>query len=180
MNVTRNGKIARLPQAVREELNHRLFNGESGTSLLAWLHGRRDVQDVLAKEFGGRPINAQNLTEWRQGGYREWLDAGEARMLARELGQEMLGEQPPVFASLTEPLAVWTTSRYAVATRRVERARSAAEHWRLLREMSADVIKLRQNELRAQTLELQREERDLRAARADLTRTSGNTGPAAP
>jgi len=46
MNVTRNGKIARLPRAVRQELNRRLDEGEQGKKLVAWLnaHGRRDVQ----------------------------------------------------------------------------------------------------------------------------------------
>jgi hypothetical protein len=33
----RNGKIARLPLAVRTELNQRLRNGETGAELLTWL-----------------------------------------------------------------------------------------------------------------------------------------------
>jgi hypothetical protein len=37
MNLTRNGKIARLPLAVRQELNRRLDEGEQGKKLVAWL-----------------------------------------------------------------------------------------------------------------------------------------------
>ena len=39
MNTTRNGKIARLPRDVREELNRRLDNNAPGGPLLAWLSG---------------------------------------------------------------------------------------------------------------------------------------------
>jgi len=37
--MTRNGKIARLPMAVREELNLRMEQGVEGAGLLAWLNG---------------------------------------------------------------------------------------------------------------------------------------------
>jgi hypothetical protein len=37
INLTRNGKIARLPLAVRQELNRRLDEGEQGKKLVAWL-----------------------------------------------------------------------------------------------------------------------------------------------
>jgi hypothetical protein len=38
MNVTRNGKIARLPRAMRDGLNRRLRDGEEGKKLVAWLN----------------------------------------------------------------------------------------------------------------------------------------------
>ena len=73
MTVTRNGKIARLPRAMREELNRRLRDGEQGNKLVAWLNGLPEVKAVVALEFGGKPIREQNLSEWRKGGYRDWL-----------------------------------------------------------------------------------------------------------
>src|SRR6185503_1837826 len=76
---TRIGKIARLPNEVREELNHRLQDGEPGDSLLDWLNGLPKVRKVLAAQFGGRPINKQNLSEWKQGGYRDWERAEDDR-----------------------------------------------------------------------------------------------------
>lgn len=70
--MSRIGKIARLPEDVRLELNRRIMDGESGPRLLAWLHSLPAARDILTQKFGGRPINLQNLSAWRTGGYREW------------------------------------------------------------------------------------------------------------
>ena len=70
---TRNGKIARLPEEIREELNERLEAGEPGPKLLAWLNALKRVQKILKQQFDGAPITKQNLSEWRQGGHQEWL-----------------------------------------------------------------------------------------------------------
>jgi hypothetical protein len=82
---THNGKIARLPQLIREQLNRRLDDGEPGGGLLEWLNALPAVQAVLAAEFGGSRINAQNLSNWRKGGYQHWLKQQERRILVREL-----------------------------------------------------------------------------------------------
>jgi hypothetical protein len=82
---SRNGKIARLPQLIREQLNRRLDDGEPGAGLLEWLNALPAVQAVLAAEFGGSRINAQNLSNWRKGGYQHWLKQQERRILVREL-----------------------------------------------------------------------------------------------
>ena len=71
---TRVGKIARLPLAVREELNNKLRNGESGKRLIPWLNELPEVKEVLAVEFENRPIDATNLSGWRTGGFQEWLN----------------------------------------------------------------------------------------------------------
>ncbi len=51
MNLTRNGKIARLPLAIRLELNRRLDEGEQGKKLVAWLNGLPAVQAIVATEL---------------------------------------------------------------------------------------------------------------------------------
>src|SRR6266576_4610690 len=61
---SRTGKIARLPHALREELNQRLQDGEEGASLLDWLNALPDVRSVLSQHFADRPINPTNLYEW--------------------------------------------------------------------------------------------------------------------
>ena len=71
--MTRNGKIARLPLEIRNELNRRLQDGEPGKALVDWLNAVTLVQEILKEQFGGRPVNEQNLTEWKQGGYQDWL-----------------------------------------------------------------------------------------------------------
>lgn len=74
---SRNGKIARCPPAIREEVCQRLHAGESGPKIIAWLHTQEAVLSVLDEYFNEQPINAQNLTEWRQGGYGDWLKRRE-------------------------------------------------------------------------------------------------------
>jgi len=66
-----NGKIARFPDELREELNQRLADGESGCQLVNWLNTLPTVHAILDTHFEGRPIY-QNLSERRQGGYAEW------------------------------------------------------------------------------------------------------------
>jgi hypothetical protein len=68
MNPARKGKIARLPVAVREELNRRLEDGQTERTILPWLNALPSVQTVLAAQFGAGPVSQQNLSNWRCGG----------------------------------------------------------------------------------------------------------------
>ncbi|MDB6020107.1 MAG: hypothetical protein JWR19_4596 [Pedosphaera sp.] len=86
--MSRVGKIARLPKAVRFKLNLRLENGESQRALVVWLNKLPAVQKVLAGEFEGRPINEQNLTAWKQGGFAESRAQEELVAHACEMGKE--------------------------------------------------------------------------------------------
>jgi len=70
--MTRNGKIARLPNAIRNELNERLLDGERAVTLVAWLNGLPQVQAVMREVFEGRPVTEDNLSQWRNGGYLAW------------------------------------------------------------------------------------------------------------
>lgn len=67
------GKIARLPGDLREQLNQRLLDGQSASVILPWLNGLAPVKSVLAAQFAGEPVTAQNLSNWRLGGYQHWL-----------------------------------------------------------------------------------------------------------
>jgi hypothetical protein len=57
----RNGKIARLPKETRDMINRMLDDGIP--------------YHVIIDELGetGEGLNTQNLTNWRQGGYQEWV-----------------------------------------------------------------------------------------------------------
>lgn len=83
--MSRIGKIARLPRELREELNHRLDDGKSASSILSWLNKHDDVKDVLGVYFHDQPITASNLSDWRQGGYQDWLRNQEGRAFARDI-----------------------------------------------------------------------------------------------
>jgi hypothetical protein len=95
------GKISRLPREIREQLNQRLDDGEPGNRLVAWLNGLPAVQALLAAEFGGAAINEQNLSNWKQGGYRDWIMLQEARAFV------------PSPALTLEHLVKGVTARYA-------------------------------------------------------------------
>jgi hypothetical protein len=77
-NTARKGKIARLPQALREQLNERLRDGQSGPEIIAWLNAEPIAVEIMQKHFSGDLVNEQNLSAWRNGGYLEWC-ADEAR-----------------------------------------------------------------------------------------------------
>ena len=166
MNMTRNGKIARLPRAVRLELNRRLQNGEQGKKLVAWLNALPDVQAIVAAEFGGKIIREQNLSEWKQGGYRDWQAQQEAFEIAGRLGEDAAEWAREDRAPLTDTVAHWLAARYAVATRRVAET-GGREGWRLLREMCGDVVELRKGDHSAERLRIERERLELEKAKSE-------------
>jgi hypothetical protein len=81
----RNGKIANLPNDIREQLNLRLLEGETARELAAWLNALPEAQSILGSQFHGAPISEVNLTHWRQGGYLQWLTERECFDSARAL-----------------------------------------------------------------------------------------------
>lgn len=83
--MSRKGKIARLPSTLRDELNLRLFNGQSGAKILTWLNDLPEVKAVLEEDFEGLRVSDQNLSEWRKGGYEEWLRRRERLSATKEL-----------------------------------------------------------------------------------------------
>lgn len=72
--MARTGKIARLPLAVRDELNMRLMDNESGQTLLAWLNALPVCQERINGSWKGEPINDANLSMWRSGGFADWME----------------------------------------------------------------------------------------------------------
>jgi hypothetical protein len=83
--MARVGKIARLPLDIREELNRRLQDGEAGPSLLTWLNAQPSVLSVLSGSFGAQPINPQNLSDWRKGGFLDWEEKQSRAHRIKEL-----------------------------------------------------------------------------------------------
>lgn len=130
---TRNGKIARLPKVIRDELNQRLENGETGKELAVWLNQLPEVQHVLAERFGGRAINEQNMSEWKQGGFQEWMwerdDRSRMRQLmteAEELGRtegaKDFGEHLELFVALELSEAIDRLDQIKDSEKRWEKA----------------------------------------------------------
>jgi hypothetical protein len=109
--MTRVGKIARLSQFVREQLNRRIEDGEPGCQVVKWLNGLTPVKEAMDEHFGGRPILEQNLSEWKQGGYKDWKRHQESRALVRDFLaeaeelEEEVGDRP-LTDRLTETVAL--------------------------------------------------------------------------
>ena len=101
----RKGKIARLPAPIREEVCQRLFNGEPGSKILSWLHELPDVLRVLDEHFHEEPISPQNLSEWRKGGYQEWMDRRERVQHIKNLSDYSLKLAQAGGGTLTEGAA---------------------------------------------------------------------------
>jgi len=84
---TRNGKIARLPHEVREQLNQRLERAQPSPKLLDWLNAVPEVQEAIQEDFDGEPVSRQNLSQWRQGGFQEWQARRDLCDDARDVAQ---------------------------------------------------------------------------------------------
>ena len=158
MNLTHNGKIGRLSKAVQEQLNRRLDNGGQGRQLLEWLNSLPEVQAVLAAEFDGKPIREQNLSEWRNGGYTEWLRQQEALDMAREMAAETGELQPADAPPLTDQMAGWVTVRYLMAVRKlVEKSDDGEPDLKVLREFLRDVVAVRRGDQSGARLKMEQE-----------------------
>src|SRR5262245_51926613 len=128
---TRNGKIARLPRTIRDQLNRRLENGDQAKSILPWLNSLPEVKSLLAADFDSRPINPQNLSEWRKGGFRDWLTRQDALQFVQDLENESAPADQSLPANFTDKLARWLALQYAAATRSFAAANPKARWNRL-------------------------------------------------
>jgi len=159
--MTRRGKIARLPQAVRDELNRRLQNGEMGTRLLVWLNGLPEVRRVLAADFEDRDINGPNLTAWKSGGgYQDWLAEQAALAQAKEwtaVAKEWVVSTEDRY---TDHLTTLLAARYAetLADWQSGEIDQFRRNQRALRPILDDIVKLRREDLSGVRLVLEKEQ----------------------
>lgn len=105
MNNARQGKVARLPAEIREELNLRLFNGERGRTILGWINGLEIVKRICEEDAEGLAINDSNLSNWRRGGYQDWLNRRERLARTKELAAYSVQLAGAAGGNLTEGTA---------------------------------------------------------------------------
>jgi hypothetical protein len=90
--MTRNGKIARLPFEIREEVNRRLRDNVPGPKICEWVNRLPECKKVCA-EFARRggnaksPVTVSQVSEWRRGGFQDWLREQAVLDETRELRQ---------------------------------------------------------------------------------------------
>jgi hypothetical protein len=157
--MARNGKIARLPRELREELNRRLAENEPGDVLLKWLNGLPAMRSLLDREFGGKPVSKQNLCEWRARGFAEWQARREILGSLDGLAAEAEELTEAADGKLTAHLATVLAGRYAAAIAGWNGEVDEALRLKLkvLHGLCRDVAALRWGELREARRELKEE-----------------------
>lgn len=154
--MTRKGKIARLPRDVRNQLNRRMADGEPGIHLVEWLNGLPQVRKTLVEGFNGRPITEQNLSEWKTGGYQDWLARQETLACARELAGDAGELSEAADGSLADHLSVVLSARYTrlVSDWNGEMSDDFRRQTRTLRLLCQDIVELRRGDHNAERLRL--------------------------
>jgi len=179
----RKGKIARLPRALRHELNRRLADNQDGGAILNWLNALPEVKAVLARDFGGEPIGKQNLYEWRQGGFVEWQALQDLLEQARDLAADAEELDAAANGKLLDGLATALSIRYATTLANWDGVDGEAirGQLRILRSFSQDIIALRRSQQGAARLKIDqipfdREEKKLAdaAAQAKIDKERGD------
>ena len=165
--MTRVGKIARLPERLREQINCRLQDGEEGRKIIAWLNSLDEVKTALVEGFENPEITDGNLFEWKQGGLRDWQAQQAAlaethRIVAEGLELDKVGEK-----ALADRVAVWLVGRYVVVTRKLIENENDPSAWKLLRELCHDVVALRRGDHGAEWLRLERDRLELQRRRGE-------------
>jgi hypothetical protein len=177
--MTHRGKIARLPPELRHQLNERLENCEKSGTLLAWLNGLPEVQTLLAREFGAGPINRENLSAWRRGGFAEWLDEQQVTRAARQLHETALQlgpltDEATLSKGLSEVLAVEMARTVQLLLRQPA---SEQDRWQRLKGIAKQVSALRRGDHRAGWLQLAMQRDRRRRARANPDSVAGESPP---
>ena len=164
------GKIARLPAAIRQKLNERLEDNEPAPQLLEWLHALPEVRKVLKQLFEGRPISEQNLSAWKQGGFRDWQRHQQVRARAQEFLEEgrALAEEvaaPGEGGSLLDRVGDRLALSLLELFREAEAGEPGPERTRTLLAITREVARLRRADHERQQAEVAQQrwqhERDL-------------------
>ncbi len=154
-------KIGRLPFAIRNELNERIRDGVGGSEILAWLNADKETRKIL-RELKAGEINAQNLTDWRSSGYRDWLeDQGQADRIRR------LAEISQTLASAAGGNAAGVCCN--IATAKIMDALESADEEQVA-DLAKALVQLRAGENAAQKVALAEEKNAIQKEQLELSR----------
>lgn len=154
-------KIGRLPFAIRNELNERIRDGAQGSDLLIWLNGLKETKKIL-RELKSSIVNAQNLTDWRSTGYKDWLeDQNDADRIRR-------------LAEVSQTLATAAGGNVAgvgcsIATAKIMDALESADDDKIA-DLAKALVQLRSSENAAQKVALAEEKNAIQKEQLELNR----------
>jgi len=156
---TRTGKIARLPKEIREQLNSRLQNGEPGTTLVDWLNQLPEVQKILTEQFSNQPIRVQNLSDWKRGGYVDWLRHQELRELVRwnhQRSSEFAEDEGD--NDICDSLGSYLSAQLVIHARELEEITDPEERWQRFRQIARELSRMRRDDHRYRRFELRKQQ----------------------
>jgi hypothetical protein len=143
------------------KLNRRLHDGELHTRLVDWLNSLPEVQAILKTDFEERPVSEQNLSEWKQGGYSDWVLQQEALDLVRHMDADADELNQASKVRLTDLLTQRLAAGYVIAAKALGRSNEEGEiDLKILRELCGDIVALRKGDHSAERLKLERERLD--------------------
>src|ERR1700733_6104396 len=151
------GKVARLPAAIRHELNLRLVNGEEGRQLVAWLNGLPEVQAMLAAHFQGQPIEEMNLSRWKHGGFMAWCEQQMALASVATVFEHSNDLQQAAKNGLTDRMNMVLTARLAREIQSLDSMSEGDDKTKACRELIGTLALLKRGEAQDERLRLERE-----------------------
>lgn len=158
---TPQGKIGRLPHAMRDAVNLRLLNNEPARKILTWLNATPDQLAVCQEYFEGEAVTAKNLSDWKVGGYRKWLARRERVDAIKGLSDYSLQLAKASGLALTDAAAAIAGGNILTVLERVsdEDSVGLVKALAILRDTDLQREKLeRGSKLEAEKLTLKREE----------------------
>ena len=153
--MTRNGKIARLPNSIRAELNQRLLNGEQGKKLVEWLNSLPAVQALMKEAFEGRPILEENLSAWKNGGYLSWASGERMWETVSSFMEGTAGLKSAGKSGLMDRMALLLAAAMVGQITQLESMPESSEKAKIWRELRIGLLALRRSELYAQRLKIE-------------------------
>ena len=160
--MTGNGKIARLPHHIRNELNERIRNGEPGIRIVEWLNAHPEVKQTLHLWSIEQPINEQNLCNWKARRYQEWLRHQEACEYASQIVEQAEElETEADCMELSDRYAVVLSVELACAAKAMlDEITDPKERWQRIKEMNQELERLRRYDDKAARRRQGREDRE--------------------
>src|SRR5215471_14873949 len=143
----RTGKVARLPRTVRERVNCMLEEGLP--------------YDIIIQRLG-KHRTLDNLSQWKKGGYRDWLVRQQALALVHNLDDKQGLADPALIGPFTAKLCRWIALHLAATSQSLIVSEDNLEaKWNRLNQLANVLSRLRHGDLYSERLSLDREWLDL-------------------
>jgi len=99
--------------------------------LVPWLNELPDVKRVMNELFGGRPITEDNLSQWRRGGFQDWLRDEERRARLRQITEALRKLGPEEGARRSEAhFYQWMAAELMTELQRLSTMTDRNERWK--------------------------------------------------